>query len=207
MSNELAQLLREAAAQLSGYINSAKQRDIESIGHYIVDSSHVLPEKLMKVAAELEAQEPVVVVHRNDAGQIVLQNADGTSFDMSKHIGESFYRHPPTSAVPEGFLEGAQSFKSEMLKASKAMIHPFIEGVFAVWEINSAATQPEPTSAVPDGWKLVPVRPTDEMLHAATGVHPGMRYANRDNAESWVSAYDTYLSMISAAPQGGSDSE
>ena len=65
-----------------------------------------------------------------------------------------------------------------------------------------------PTSSVPEGWQLVPVRPTDEMLQAVTGVHPGMRYANRDNAESWDTAYDTYVSMLAAAPQqGGGEDE
>ena len=60
-----------------------------------------------------------------------------------------------------------------------------------------------PTSAVPDGWKLAPVRPTYEMLQTATGVHPRMRYVNRDNAKIWDAAYDTYVSMLAAAPQQG----
>lgn len=47
----------------------------------------------------------------------------------------------PTSAVPEGFLEGAESFKSEMLAASNAMLHPLIEVVFAVWRLSKATPQ------------------------------------------------------------------
>jgi hypothetical protein len=34
----------------------------------------------------------------------------------------------------EAEYEGAESFKAELLKASKAIAHPYIEGVFAVWE-------------------------------------------------------------------------
>ncbi|WP_396190225.1 hypothetical protein [Flavobacterium sp.] len=41
-----------------------------------------------------EQQEPVAKVVRNEAGQIAMQKPDGSYFDMSKHIGQTFYTEP-----------------------------------------------------------------------------------------------------------------
>ena len=41
---------------------------------------------------------PVLCVHRNEAGQIVLRTPAGEPFDMSQHIGATFYA--VTSAAP-----------------------------------------------------------------------------------------------------------
>ena len=35
--------------------------------------------------------ECVAIVKRNSAGQIFIEDADGNSFDMSKHVGKSLY--------------------------------------------------------------------------------------------------------------------
>ncbi|HFF8968250.1 hypothetical protein [Serratia marcescens] len=49
-----------------------------------------------------------------------------------------------------------------------------------------------PAPAVPDGWKLVPVEPTEEMLRAAY-------------RESGVYSAKAYRAMLAAAPEGGND--
>ncbi len=48
----------------------------------------------------------------------------------------------------------------------------------------------QPAPAVPDGWKLVPVEPTEEMLRAAY-------------RESGVYSAKAYRAMLAAAPEGG----
>lgn len=40
------------------------------------------------------AQEPVVVIKRNESGQITMQTPDGNPFDMSKYIGAKLYTAP-----------------------------------------------------------------------------------------------------------------
>jgi hypothetical protein len=40
------------------------------------------------------AQEPVVLVATNSSGQVRMQYSDGSAFDISKHIGQSFYTAP-----------------------------------------------------------------------------------------------------------------
>ena len=35
--------------------------------------------------------ECVAIVKRNSAGQIFIEDANGNSFDMSKHVGQSLY--------------------------------------------------------------------------------------------------------------------
>ena len=39
-------------------------------------------------------QEPVVVIKRNESGQITMQTPDGNPFDMSKYIGAKLYTAP-----------------------------------------------------------------------------------------------------------------
>lgn len=39
-------------------------------------------------------QEPVVVIKRNESGQITMQTPDGNPFDMSKYIGAKLYATP-----------------------------------------------------------------------------------------------------------------
>lgn len=55
--------------------------------------------------------EPVVVVHQNSSGQISLRTPDGAAWDMSKHVGQSFYASPQPQVpqVPEGWEFRAHS--------------------------------------------------------------------------------------------------
>ena len=51
--------------------------------------------------ATLRKGEPVARIVKNEAGQIRIVNADGSSFDMSKHIGADFYLAP---VIPDGMV-------------------------------------------------------------------------------------------------------
>ncbi len=61
---------------------------------------------------------------------------------------------------------------------------------------------------VPEGWKLVPIRPTEEMLAAAD--KGDRRYTDRnygkDHCTQSQGAYDNYIDMVRAAPQPASPS-
>lgn len=57
-------------------------------------------QRFTDVQQEIEAvlapeQEPVVVIKRNEVGQITMQTPDGNPFDMSKYIGAKLYTAPP----------------------------------------------------------------------------------------------------------------
>lgn len=53
---------------------------------------------------KLKQQEPVVTIKQNASGQIHMVGYDGNSFDMSKHVGKSFYAAPVPAAVSDGWL-------------------------------------------------------------------------------------------------------
>lgn len=59
----------------------------------------------------------------------------------------------------------------------------------------------QPVAAVPDGWKLVPIEPTQHMIREALNCQT---YDPRDPAESEM--YCLYQAMIEAAPSTGSGS-
>lgn len=60
--------------------------------------------ELLKELAELRSQEPVILVKQNAAGQIYMVAGDGSSFQLIKHVGASFYARPvpAAQAVPDG---------------------------------------------------------------------------------------------------------
>ena len=47
------------------------------------------------------AQEPVVLVATNSSGQVRMQYSDGSAFDVSKHIGQSFYTVAQPAQEPD----------------------------------------------------------------------------------------------------------
>jgi hypothetical protein len=54
------------------------------------DGINACKEALKQEASE---QKPVLMVH-NNGSQLSLTKADGSYFDMSKHVGEKFYAYP-----------------------------------------------------------------------------------------------------------------
>ena len=64
------------------------------------------------------------------------------------------------------------------------------------WEaIEARVTGAQPASSVPDGWKLVPIEPTEDMLRAMTDPFIAI---NGDNRKAFEIAY---TAMLSAAPE------
>jgi len=65
-------------------------------------------------------------------------------------------------------------------------------------QVRDALSRPvqEPV-AVPDGWKLVPIKPTDDMLDSALGVHEAR---DGEDEEFFAEFRRTYRAMLSAAP-------
>jgi hypothetical protein len=59
-------------------------------GRFVFNSRAALQEAL-NLAITKYFGEPVVNVHRNEAGQISLKNPDGSSWDISKHVGTALY--------------------------------------------------------------------------------------------------------------------
>lgn len=131
MTTDIAQLLLEAMQALDWDVHPGLAGELEA------------------AAASLEAQEPVledpVLVPRGLIGAACCairgaHDAPKTLAELRRYTTGDL-SHQPTSAVPDEFLEGAESFKSEMLAASNAMLHPLIEVVFAVWRLSKATPQ------------------------------------------------------------------
>lgn len=64
--------------------------------------------------------------------------------------------------------------------------------------IEARVTGAQPAPSVPDGWKLVPIEPTEDMLRAMTDPFIAI---NGDNRKAFEIAY---TAMLSAAPEAKS---
>ncbi|HHK7967014.1 TPA: hypothetical protein ACQVG6_003495 [Serratia marcescens] len=100
--------------------------------------------------------------------------------DFRKEQYRIVYTAPPAPAVPE-----------EMTGDGVLAMHDcgYIEG----WNACRAAMLAQPVSSgykLPEGWKLVPVEPTAEMINAAL-------------ASGALSIRTVYRVMLAAAPEGG----
>jgi len=49
----------------------------------------------VKAHAFVENFKEVVLIYKNESGQISIKNIDGTAFDMSKHVGKTLYEPAP----------------------------------------------------------------------------------------------------------------
>lgn len=67
-----------------------------------------------------------------------------------------------------------------------------------VWQDTRAAARATPQQAMPEGWKLVPVEPTESMRLAPAKDRPGF---------SRNVAAEIYRSMLAAAPQPSQEPE
>jgi hypothetical protein len=103
-------------------------------------------------AKQSSQSEPVAKVIRNSAGQILIQDGKGGSFDMSQYVGQSFY------AAPQ--------------------------------------------QAIPSGWKLVPIEPTDEMKQQGWEA-----YRDSNKPAPYNMLTDAYKAMITAAPTAPIESD
>lgn len=68
----------------------------------------------------------------------------------------------------------------------------------ADWNRRAASAQ-QPAQAVPDGWKLVPVDPTEEMLSAMTA-YDGNYYTHPFDQDDFAKDYAALLAAAPAAP-------
>lgn len=78
IDREIMQMALEALYSAPLDHNSIKSRFFERRHHAII----ALRERLAQ-----PEQKPVVVIKRNESGQITMQTPDGNPFDMSKYIG------------------------------------------------------------------------------------------------------------------------
>ena len=82
-----------------------------------LESAHDLASKLNAkceyyryVIDRANNQEGALNIVRNEDGQLVIQNADGSPFNIRHHNGESFYRLPIPADHSEEFLEKVANF-------------------------------------------------------------------------------------------------
>ncbi|CUY57826.1 hypothetical protein LL394_001064 [Serratia marcescens] len=113
------------------------------------------------------------------------------------------YYAPPAPAVPDFEAWFVEKYKQpERLVKNEDGTYKFsgVQMAFSAWNACRAAMLAQPVSSgytfnspvIPDGWKLVPVEPTEDMLRAAY-------------RESGVYSAKAYRAMLAAAPEGGND--
>lgn len=92
------------------------------------------------------------------------------------HPAEQDAREAVARVVEDAAREGIRNYCLDRTDFTAA---PFVRRILAL------------TQAAPDGWRLVPVEPTEAMIEAGRVVG-SLRFANR--------ASDTYRAMLSASP-------
>ncbi|WP_273835604.1 hypothetical protein [Serratia marcescens] len=99
------------------------------------------------------------------------------------------YAAPPAPAVPEEAKFGEMPFLGSYVRGWNDCRAAMLENSASVNQpVSSGYTFNSPV--IPDGWKLVPVEPTEDMLRAAY-------------RESGVYSAKAYRAMLAAAPEGG----
>lgn len=165
---ELALMAKLEAAEnerdaLRADLNTAKQTLEELIPKYTqVRKEHLLSRAKIE---QMEKQEPVAFVKRNLTGQILLVDARGNGFDLMENLGVSLFALPGAQNVPK---EAISKILTEVMDIavsngadSRSMPDEYVE--VAAWLCGYAPLAP----SVPEGFKLVPIEPTDAMLKAA----------------------------------------
>ena len=86
---------REIMQQALEALNYISRRDYDDtpLHDYELEKMRPAMSTLRERLAQPE-QEPVVVIKRNESGQITMQTPDGNPFDMSKYIGAKLYTAP-----------------------------------------------------------------------------------------------------------------
>lgn len=173
-----------------------------------------------QAAAELERAEPVAWLSGD--GFIACHEADelADGDDPVPSDWEPLYRHPPTSAVPVAYEDGllpcahcggrADMDKPRLMDDGRYFSVSVscdcgltVQGTSSFRGVGSEAEAEArslwnqrvspPTSAVPEGWKLVPAEPTPEML---AEIHLVEHFSEQ-------ALQARYKAMLSAAPQPG----
>lgn len=101
------------------------------------------------------------------------------------------YTTPPAPAVPQEISSAIRHLKDALVACNR--FNYCADAVNRVEDACRAAMLAQPVSSgctLPDGWKLVPVEPTEEMLRAAY-------------REAAVYSPTAYRAMLAAAPEGG----
>lgn len=113
-------------------------------------------------------------------------------------------RHKPIQPETHGVMNALASGIDEALNGDSKP-RKFSDGRF-----EDVPPLPEPSGyRVPDGWRLVPVEPTEAMRQAAFGpiMHGGRGGPVTADFVRQAAALDTYRAMIDAAPPPPAEGE
>jgi len=149
--------------------------------------ANTLPEKW--VAKHYTGDEDPII--KSDGIELQCAGADR---EQAEEIAAILNAHTAAQVAASKPAESGQV--SCLCGASGAPADAFGDAV-AMWN-RRAALPPVAAPVVPDGWKLVPVEPTDDMAFATTHVNNTL---DRDDV------LDMLRAAIEAAPQPGQDSE
>ena len=167
------------------------------IGDKFVFSLAVELDEALKECGELRAkieameqQEPVATIHINSiTGNPSVYFIPGHRY---LHHNSSLYALPGAQPAPN-FADAYQGAMEEVAIWKKRALEAEDLNRKFVAEINGPTYMGEPAQpapSVPNGWKLVPIEPTDEMLRAIRAQRSGARKGRGDRADwkAWLSA-------------------
>jgi hypothetical protein len=96
----------------------------------------------------------------------------------------------------EGFMKwvGASERYKSILYCAPSIVEDALGDDFEIWQAAQKA-------AVPDGWQLVPIKPTEDMLTNVDEYVGGSCYSCSQDKASRYDCLKVWTSMIEAAPK------
>ncbi|MDQ9544541.1 hypothetical protein, partial [Serratia marcescens] len=179
------------------------KEELYGLANHIAGAKGGLPQEWQDWANEIETDlrklanreaQPVAIVEPSDyvtAAQLVgegpARKAVHELYEGALVIGQHLYAAPPAPAVPDEMAGSLESIANKYQTTIEQA-----QFIVAGWNARRAAMLAQPVSIgykLPEGWKLVPVEPTAEMINAAL-------------ASGALSIRTAYRVMLAAAPEG-----
>lgn len=197
-----AQLSRE---RLEEIVNAAglepcdSDEVFDSIKHWEI----VKMSRMLLAAMDSEPVGEVVLGDYDDCGdypdaKVVCIAAQGQADWNNFRNGTKLYAAPPAPVAVPTFEEWCQRKEQKPVGWVREAMKEAYDGCRAAM----LKARPVTAATVPEGWKLVPVQPTDDMCEAgfkATDKYPFERFDNyREIHRCW--ALPRYKAMLAAAP-------
>lgn len=181
---------RDLDLLLVPWTDTAKAEDVDYFAPRIADAAGL----------KVSGHEPSIRPHGRKTWTLLFPGfADPRWVDLSVLVPAA--SPPPAAPAPQA------QHKAEPVASERAaeMLAAYVEAIKAsgdyerwhyIPEVEAVAealrAHPAPTQPVPQGWKLVPVEPTSNMLAAMSGEWHSSR---------WAAARIQYAAMLAAAPQ------
>ena len=181
--------------------DECNRRRLEAADHFAAQAALMKKkyDALRAKIAEMERQEPVAEIGQQYT--LLFAGSGPITGLVKRHglkIGDKLYALPGAQPAPsfadayQGAMEEVAIWKKRALEAEE-LNRKFIAEINGPTHMGEPA---QPTPSIPEGWKLVPIEPTHEMLDAGEDTFVPTYTGTPASAP-----IDVYRAMLAAAPE------